>query len=97
MTDEAPPATSLALEISARFNAMMAPGGRIDRIMRGLLPGEKEPPLPDDQIERIKADIEIQLVEYAQAINEAAAWSASWKARQPKGFRIKEKSEQLKC
>jgi hypothetical protein len=48
--------------------------------------------MTEQEIEAIKRNIEKQLDEYEQAIRDAAGWSASWKARQPRGFRINEKS-----
>jgi hypothetical protein len=43
-------------------------------------------------IEAMKRNIEVQLEEYAQAQRDYLAWMAAWRARQPKGFIIKEKS-----
>lgn len=43
-------------------------------------------------VEAMKRNIEMQLQEYAEAINKAVAWHRDWKQRQPKGFRIKPKS-----
>jgi hypothetical protein len=41
-------------------------------------------------IEAMKRNIEQQLKEYEDAIEAAVTWHREWKARQPKGFRIKE-------
>ena len=42
--------------------------------------------LPDEDIDRIKRSIEIQLTEYADAIEAATSW---WQRCKPSGFRCK--------
>ena len=43
--------------------------------------------MTEAEIELMKRQIEVQLVEYAEAIDAYAKWMAEWRARQPKGFR----------
>lgn len=45
--------------------------------------------MTEQEIEAMKRNIEKQLEEYKEAINAAAAWHEAWKARQPKGFKVR--------
>jgi hypothetical protein len=45
--------------------------------------------MTEHEIEAMKRNIEAQLDEYERTIAAAAAWHRDWKARQPKGFRVK--------
>ncbi len=40
----------------------------------------------------ILTNLEMQLAEYKLARQDAAEWFAAWKAKQPKGFKIQQKS-----
>lgn len=82
------PASPLATEISAKFDKLMARGGRIDRILTGN-PGQPVPRVPDDEADRILTGLETQVREYREEMAAALDWHSAWKGRQPKGFRAK--------
>jgi hypothetical protein len=48
--------------------------------------------MTEQEIEAMKRNIERQLDEYEQAIEAAKKWDAEWRARQPKGFRVRRNS-----
>lgn len=88
---EVPPATAVAREIGAKFNAMMRKGGRIDQILAGGVIA-RPAKLPDQETERILHNLEVGLREYREEMTAALAWHRDWKRRhQPKGFKIKRK------
>lgn len=88
-----PEVDPVAAEIHRNFCRKMAPGGKIDQILNGHEPIQKREPLSDAEIALIQKQIEIQLDEYARALNGAVGWYASWKMRRrARGFRCMEGS-----
>lgn len=86
---DVPPATPVAREIGAKFNAMMRKGGRIDQILAGGVI-ERPAKLSEQETDRVLTSLETQVREYREEMAAALAWHRDWKRRQrPKGFKIK--------